>query len=138
MAQISTIWVVAAAMLDTEGRVLVQQRPAGKSLAGLWEFPGGKIDVGETPEIALARELHEELGISVDPDDLEVATFVSAPLGQRHLVMLLYILRRWQGEPRALEAPEIAWHVPDKLYTLAMPPADVPLVSWLAHHFGES
>ena len=137
MAQSSIQWVVAAALFDDEGRVLVQQRPVGKSLAGLWEFPGGKIDAGETPEIALARELHEELGIIVDPADLNAATFVSAPLGERHLVMLLYTLRRWQGVPRALEAPEIAWHVPAGLYALAMPPADAPLVDWLTRHMGE-
>ncbi len=125
------LWVVAAALVDPQGRVLVQQRPAGKSLAGLWEFPGGKIEPGETPEEALVRELDEELGIMVDPVDLVPATFVSEPLADRHLVMLLYTCRRWQGVPEAREAAAIAWQLPTALHRLPMPPADKPLVAWL-------
>lgn len=125
------LWVVAAALVDPQGRVLVQQRPAGKSLAGLWEFPGGKIEPGETPENALVRELGEELRISVEADDLVAATFVSEPLADRHLVMMLYICRRWQGVPEAREAAAIAWHLPAALHALPMPPADKPLVAWL-------
>ena len=131
MAQISIMWVVAAALIDGQGRILVQQRPAGKSLAGLWEFPGGKIEPGETPEAALVRELHEELGIEVDPADLIAGSFASEPLGDRHLVMLVYICRRWRGTPEAQDAPAIAWHRPAELHVLPMPPADGPLVRFL-------
>lgn len=131
MRRDSALWVVAAALVDLQGRVLVQQRPAGKSLAGLWEFPGGKIEPGETPEQALVRELGEELGIEVDDSDLTAATFVSEPLADRHLVMLLYLCRRWQGVAEAREAAAIAWHMPSALHALPMPPADKPLVAWL-------
>ena len=131
MRRDSALWVVAAALVDPQGRVLVQQRPAGKSLAGLWEFPGGKIELGETPEEALVRELREELGIAVDTCDLVTGSFVSEPLADRHLVMLLYLCRRWQGVPEAREAAAIAWHMPSALHALPMPPADKPLVAWL-------
>ncbi|UVO53460.1 (deoxy)nucleoside triphosphate pyrophosphohydrolase [Sphingomonas sp. SUN039] len=131
MGQVSTLWVVAAALVDGDGRVLVQQRPAGKSMAGLWEFPGGKVESGETPEAALVRELREELGIEVDPDDLVAGPFASEPLGDRHLVMLLYTCHRWQGEAEAREAAAIGWHFPADLHILPMPPADGPLVAFL-------
>lgn len=131
MRRDSALWVVAAALVDPQGRVLVQQRPAGKSLAGLWEFPGGKIEPGETPENALVRELGEELGIVVDAGDLIAGSFASEPLGDRHLLMLLYTCRRWQGVPDAREAAAIAWHMPSALQALPMPPADRPLVAWL-------
>jgi 8-oxo-dGTP diphosphatase len=129
--------VAAAALVDVAGNVLVQQRPQGKSLAGLWEFPGGKMEVGETPEAALVRELDEELGIAVDPADLVPASFASEALHGRHLILLLYIVRRWTGAPRAIEADALAWHTPDALKSLAleslgMPPADRPLVEALA------
>ncbi len=127
----STLWVVAAALFDGEGRVLVQQRPPGKSMAGLWEFPGGKLEPGETPEAALARELAEELGIAVHASDLTPATFASEPLGERHLLMLLYTCRKWAGIPRAHHATAIAWHDAAELHDLPMPPADVPLVRFL-------
>jgi 8-oxo-dGTP diphosphatase len=131
MAPVSILWVVAAALIDGQGRVLVQQRPAGKSLAGLWEFPGGKIEPGESPEAALVRELREELGIEVDTGDLIAGPFASEPLGDRHLVMLLFICRRWRGTAEPHEAPAIAWHFPADLHDLPMPPADGPLVRFL-------
>ena len=125
--------VVAAALVDADGRVLLQQRPEGKSLAGLWEFPGGKVEPGETPEAALIRELEEELAISVPHACLAPAAFASAPLGERHLLLLLYVVRDWRGEPQALEATALQWTTPAAMRTLAMPPADVPLVASLAH-----
>jgi 8-oxo-dGTP diphosphatase len=124
--------VVAAALIDAEGRVLVQQRAPGRSMAGLWEFPGGKLEADETPEQALARELLEELGVTVDPAALRPMTFASEPLGARHLVMLLYTVRRWAGEPRALDASAIRWAGLEDLRSLPMPPADVPLVEAMA------
>ncbi len=123
--------VVAAALVDAEGRVLVQQRPPGKPMADLWEFPGGKVEPGELPEAALCRELHEELGITVDPAALVPATFASAPLGERHLLLLLYTLRKWGGEPQARHATALQWVHPPALRTLAMPPADIPLIGML-------
>lgn len=123
--------VAAAALIDPAGQVLVQQRPAGKAMAGLWEFPGGKREPGETPEAALARELAEELGIVVDPADCHPAAFASAPMGDRHLLLLLYVVRRWRGEVRAIEASALRWAVPAALADLPMPPADRPLVAAL-------
>lgn len=123
--------VVAAAMLDGEGRVLLQRRPPGKQMADLWEFPGGKIDPGERPEAALVRELAEELGIVVDQEGCVPLIFASAPLGERHLLLLLYVIRDWQGDPQALEATELAWVTPAAMRDLPMPPADVPLVAML-------
>lgn len=123
--------VVAAALLDGERRVLVQRRPEGKSFAGLWEFPGGKVESGESPEHALVRELAEELGIVIDPDALSPIAFASEPAGDRHLVLLLYLVRSWQGEPRALEASALAWHRCAALRLLPMPPADRPLIALL-------
>ena len=123
--------VVAAALVDLEGRVLLQQRPEGKSLAGLWEFPGGKIEPGETPEAALIRELEEELAIIVPHACLAPATFASAPLGDRHLLLLLYITRKWTGVPRALEATALRWVRPNEMHALPMPPADRPLIGLL-------
>ena len=124
--------VVAAALVDAEGRVLVQQRPPGKALAGLWEFPGGKIEPGDSPEEALGRELHEELGITVAATDLSAAAFASEPLGDRHLLLLLYICHRWAGAAQALDATEIRWVFPEDLPALAMPAADRPLIALLA------
>lgn len=127
----SIMLVVAAALIDVRGAILVQRRPAGKELAGLWEFPGGKIEPGETPEAALVRELSEELGISVAPHDLAPLVFASAAPGERHMILLLYRCRRWTGDPVALEADAIAWHLPSALRTLAMPPADAPFIAAL-------
>jgi 8-oxo-dGTP diphosphatase len=123
--------VVAAALVDADGRVLLQQRPAGKSLAGLWEFPGGKLEAGETPEDALIRELEEELGIAVPHACLAPAAFASAPLGERHLLLLLYVARKWVGVPRALEATALKWVRPADMHALPMPPADRPLIGLL-------
>jgi 8-oxo-dGTP diphosphatase len=123
--------VVAAALIDCEGRVLVQRRPVGKMMAGLWEFPGGKIEAGETPESALVRELDEELGIAVDPAGLAPAAFASEPLAGRHMLLLLYICRSWEGVPRALDAEELLWCTPESLRALDMPPADRPLIGLL-------
>jgi 8-oxo-dGTP diphosphatase len=118
-------------LIDADGRVLVQQRPADKSMAGLWEFPGGKIEPDETPEAALVRELQEELGIETQTSCLAPAGFASEPLGDRHLILLLYICRKWRGIPQALEAPAIRWVRPIGLHDLPMPPADKPLIGLL-------
>lgn len=126
-----TLMVVAAALVDRDGRVLVQQRAAGGSMAGLWEFPGGKIERGETPEGALVRELHEELGIDVAVACLAPACFASDRLGGRHLLLLLYVCRKWEGVPRPLEATALKWVRPAELHALDMPPADRPLIGLL-------
>lgn len=123
--------VVAAALVDADGRVLVQQRPAGKQHAGLWEFPGGKIEPGERPEAALRRELAEELGIDLDESCLAPAAFASEGVGDRHLLLLLFVLRKWSGVPHAREAAALGWHRPVALHRLAMPPADRPLIGLL-------
>ena len=120
--------VTAAALVDRDGRLLVQQRPAGKSMAGLWEFPGGKLEPGETPEAGLIRELQEELGIATDAACLAPATFASEALGDRHLLLLLFICRKWRGTPEPLEATALKWVRPVDLHALAMPPADRPLI----------
>ena len=126
--------VVAAALIDEEGRVLLQQRAPGREMAGLWEFPGGKIEPGERPEAALARELAEELGIEVEEDALTAATFASAALApgadgrERHLLLLLYCCRAWRGAPEALDATALRWARPREMHALAMPPADAPLI----------
>ena len=123
--------VVAAALTDGQGRVLLQQRASDRAMANLWEFPGGKVDEGELPEAALVRELREELGIETEAMDLAPACFASAPLGERHMVLLLYLCRRWQGEPRALDAVALRWETPAAMRALPMPPADTPLVDLL-------
>jgi 8-oxo-dGTP diphosphatase len=123
--------VVAAALADGDGRVLLQQRAPGRAMAGLWEFPGGKVDAGELPEQALVRELSEELGITVAAADLVPAAFASAPLGARHMLLLLYLCRRWEGEPRPLDASALRWEMPAAMSAIAMPPADAPLVDLL-------
>lgn len=123
--------VVAAALIDSDGRVLIQQRPPGKNMAGLWEFPGGKVDVGETPEAALVRELSEELGIDVETACLAPAAFASEALGEKHLLLLLYICRKWSGIPQPLEASALKWVRPNALYAIDMPPADRPLIGLL-------
>jgi 8-oxo-dGTP diphosphatase len=123
--------VVAAALIDGDGRVLIQQRPPGKNMAGLWEFPGGKVDLGETPEAALVRELSEELGIDVETACLAPAAFASEALGEKHLLLLLYICRKWSGIPQPLEASALKWVRPNALYSIDMPPADRPLIGLL-------
>ncbi len=123
--------VVAAALVDRDGRLLVQQRPEGLSMAGLWEFPGGKVEPGETPEQALIRELAEELGIDVEQACLAPACFASDMLGERHLLLLLYVCRKWRGTPVAHHASALRWVRPVELHGLAMPPADKPLIGLL-------
>jgi 8-oxo-dGTP diphosphatase len=123
--------VVAAALVDRDGRVLVQQRPEGLSMAGLWEFPGGKIELGETPEQALIRELAEELNVDVEQACLAPACFASDMLENRHLLLLLYVCRKWRGMPIAQHATALRWVRPVELHSLAMPPADKPLIALL-------
>ena len=123
--------VVAAALTDTEGRVLMARRPTGKQHGGLWEFPGGKIERDETPKAALVRELREELGIEIERTTLVPIAFSESP-DARHLVLLLYRCRSWRGEPRALDAAEIRWLAADDIAALDMPPADRPLAAALA------
>jgi 8-oxo-dGTP diphosphatase len=127
----SILLVAAGALIDGDGAVLVQQRPAGKAFAGLWEFPGGKVEPGETPEAALVRELAEELGIVIDPTALEPIAFATHAADARHLVLLLYRVSDWQGDPRPFEATALRWATPAALRTLPMPPADAPLVDAL-------
>lgn len=123
--------VVAVALVDGEGRVLLQQRAAGRAMAGLWEFPGGKVEAGETPEEALVREIAEELGLALDAAALVPAGFASAPLGGRHMILLLYLCREWRGEPAALDAAALRWATTGEMRGLPMPPADEPLVPLL-------
>lgn len=126
-----TLLVVAAALVDDEGRVLIAQRPQGKQLAGMWEFPGGKVEAGETPELALIRELEEELGIVVKQACLAPFVFASHTYDDFHLLMPLFLIRRWEGEPEAREHTAIKWVRPNAMRDYAMPPADAPLVAYL-------
>jgi len=125
------VFVVACALIDTDNRVLIAQRPEGKQLAGLWEFPGGKLEPGERPEPALIRELHEELGIVVQETCLAPLTFASHAYESFHLLMPLYICRRWEGTPTGREGQPLAWVRANKLRDYPMPPADIPLISHL-------
>jgi 8-oxo-dGTP diphosphatase len=122
--------VAAAALVDPNGAILLSQRPAGKQLAGLWEFPGGKVDAGESPEAALCRELREELAITVVPADLVPLTFASHAYEDFHLLMPLYLCRQWAGTPRGLEGQALAWAGAEALGHYPMPPADGPLVAF--------
>ncbi len=122
------ITVVAAALVDTDHRVLLTQRPPGKSMAGLWEFPGGKIDAGESPETALRRELFEELAIDVCPTCIAPLTFASHAYDGFHLLMPLYVCRTWDGAVTPQEGQEIAWVRANRLQHYEMPPADLPLL----------
>ena len=131
MTSFSPLMVVAVALVDGDGRVLLQQRPPGKPMAGLWEFPGGKVEPGETPEAALVRELEEELGIETQESCLAPASFASEPLGDRHLLLLLYVFRKWRGVAEARHATALAWKRPAQMYALDMPPADLPLIGLL-------
>jgi 8-oxo-dGTP diphosphatase len=130
-ANLRLVLVSAVALVDADGRVLLAQRPAGKPLAGLWEFPGGKVDPGETPETALIRELGEELGIDVAASCLAPFTFASYTYPDFHLLMPLYICRKWSGIPTAREGQRLAWVRPARLGDYPMPPADPPLVAML-------
>jgi 8-oxo-dGTP diphosphatase len=130
-ATIQTVLVVAVALIDIDGRVLIAKRPAGKQLAGMWEFPGGKVEPGERPEAALIRELREELGIEVSESCLAPFVFASHAYDSFHLLMPLYLCRRWSGTVVAREHEALAWVKPNKLSDYPMPPADEPLVAWL-------
>jgi 8-oxo-dGTP diphosphatase len=123
--------VAAAALIDADGRVLICQRPEGKQLAGLWEFPGGKVETGETPEACLIRELEEELGIRVSHACLAPFVFASHEYEDFHLLMPLYLVRRWEGQVQRREHAATAWVKPNKLADYPMPPADLPLIAWL-------
>lgn len=122
------VLVVAAALVDADGRVLIARRPAGKALAGLWEFPGGKLEPAERPEEALIRELHEELGLSVDAACLAPLSFASHAYPDFHLLMPLYICRKWRGIATAREGQALKWVRPGALRHYPMPPADAPLI----------
>lgn len=123
--------VAAAALVDVDGRVLICQRPPGKAMAGLWEFPGGKLEAAETPEACLIRELEEELGIAVTLPCLAPFVFASHAYETFHLLMPLYLVRRWEGRVENRHHAALAWVKPSKLTDYPMPPADAPLVAWL-------
>ena len=125
------VWVVAVALVDMDGRVLLAQRPEGKMLAGMWEFPGGKIKEGETAEYALIREIKEELNVDISASCLAPFTFVSHSYEQFHLQMLLYLCRKWGGIPTPQEGQQLIWRRAKEMNDLPMPPADKPLVAML-------
>ncbi|GAB5387289.1 MAG: 8-oxo-dGTP diphosphatase MutT [Alphaproteobacteria bacterium] len=125
------VLVVAVAMIDSDGRVLIAKRPEGKKLAGLWEFPGGKVEPGETPEQALVRELQEELGINTAESCLSPFTFASHEYDDFHLLMPLYLCRVWEGNPQSHEHDGLEWVKPMRLRDYPMPPADEPLIAML-------
>jgi len=131
MSQKPLLLVVACALVDADRRVLIAQRPQGKSMAGLWEFPGGKVEAGETPEAALIRELREELGIETREACLAPLSFTSHSYENIHLLMPLYVCRKWQGTPQALEHAGLKWTRPQALRDYPMPPADEPLIAAL-------
>lgn len=128
--------VVAVALVDADGRVLLAQRPEGKQLAGLWEFPGGKVEASERPEASLIRELKEELGIAVEEPCLAPLTFASHAYDEMHLLMPLFICRRWEGIPQPLEGQGLKWVRPGRLREMPMPPADAPLIPFLVDLLG--
>ena len=125
------VLVAAVALIDVDGRVLLAERPHGKSMAGLWEFPGGKVEAGETPEVALVREMREELGIEICETCLAPFTFASHAYEKFHLLMPLYLCRRWEGEVTPREGQKLAWVRATRLTDYPMPAADVPLVAML-------
>jgi 8-oxo-dGTP diphosphatase len=128
---VKLVLVAACALIDPDGRVLIAERPAGRPMAGLWEFPGGKVEAGERPEETLIRELQEELGIVVNEACLAPLTFASHAYADFHLLMPLFVCRRWEGIVRAREGQRLAWVQPNRLRDYPMPPADVPLISHL-------
>lgn len=125
------VLVAAVALVDPDGRVLLAQRPQGKSMAGLWEFPGGKVEAGETPEVCLIRELEEELGISTWESCLAPLTFASHGYDSFHLLMPLFVCRKWSGIVAGREGQALAWVRPQRLSEYPMPPADIPLIAIL-------
>lgn len=127
----NVVLVSAVALIDIDGRVLLAQRPQGKTMGGLWEFPGGKVEPGETPEAALIRELHEELGIGTWQSCLAPLSFASHSYDAFHLLMPLYACRRWEGQPVAREGQTLKWVRPAEMRGLPMPPADLPLIAVL-------
>src|SRR5882757_11056805 len=131
VVSVKLVLVVACALVDADSRVLIAQRPPGKPMAGLWEFPGGKVEAGERPEQTLIRELKEELGIAVNEACLAPLTFASHGYPDFHLLMPLYVCRRWEGIAAAQEGQCLAWVRPNRLKEYPMPPADVPLISHL-------
>jgi 8-oxo-dGTP diphosphatase len=131
MAGVPTVLVAAVALFDIDGRVLIAQRPEGKSMAGLWEFPGGKVEAGETPEQALIRELREELAVDTVESCLAPFTFASHAYDDFHLLMPLYVCRKWTGRATPMEGQEIKWVMPMQLRDYPMPPADKPLIAML-------
>jgi 8-oxo-dGTP diphosphatase len=131
MADIKLTLVVACALVDADKRVLIAQRPEGKALAGLWEFPGGKVEPGERPEQTLIRELHEEIGIDVSEPCLAPLTFASHTYETFHLLMPLFICRRYEGIPRGMEGQVLKWVRPKDMRDYPMPPADIPLIPFL-------
>jgi len=128
---VTMVVVSAVALIDVDGRVLLAQRPPGKPMAGLWEFPGGKVEAGETPEAALIRELHEELGIGTWASCLAPLTFASHAYDDFHLLMPLFACRKWQGTPQSNEGQALKWVRTNALKDYPMPPADIPLISIL-------
>lgn len=128
-ANLPLILVSAVALVDADGRILLAQRPAHKSMGGLWEFPGGKIEAGESPEAALIRELQEELDINTSESCLAPLSFASHAYDDFHLLMMLFVCRRWHGQPRPVEGGTLKWVKPNQLRDYPMPPADIPLIS---------
>ncbi|MFZ5672970.1 MAG: (deoxy)nucleoside triphosphate pyrophosphohydrolase [Pseudomonadota bacterium] len=131
MSGLPLVLVAAVALVDADGRVLIARRPDGKPMAGMWEFPGGKVEAGERPELALIRELKEELDIDVTETCLAPLTFASHAYEKFHLLMPLYVCRRWKGMVTALEGQELKWVKPNRLREHPMPPADLPLIPHL-------
>jgi 8-oxo-dGTP diphosphatase len=125
------LFVAAVAMIDVDGRVLIARRPPGKALAGLWEFPGGKVKADETPEAAVVRELKEELAVDITESCLAPFTFASHRYDEHHLLMPLYLCRVWLGTPTPLEGQQLKWVFPRQMAELTMPPADIPLIAML-------
>lgn len=134
MSDVNVVTVVAVALIRDDGAILLTQRPEGKAMAGLWEFPGGKLEEGETPEHALVRELQEELGISVNPSALQPLTFASHTYDSFHLLMPVYTCTEWSGKISPQENQAMAWVMPDQLADYPMPEADLPLIPFFNEH----